>query len=109
MESEDSVRLRLEELHKDLGKKQKFEESVSTIVSLLRDRYPTASPSLRKSVRPFSPLLFNLFSILVHSNFLDPFVGSGTISCEIVSFCYFSFEICKMGEILLVLVSSRVI
>ncbi|XP_022146054.1 E3 ubiquitin-protein ligase AIP2 [Momordica charantia] len=49
MESEDSVRLRLEELHKDLGKKQKFEESVSTIVSLLRDRYPTASPSLRKS------------------------------------------------------------
>ncbi|XP_038896807.1 E3 ubiquitin-protein ligase AIP2 [Benincasa hispida] len=49
MESEDSVRLRLEELHKDLGKKQRFEEAVSTIISLLQDRYPTASPSLRKS------------------------------------------------------------
>ncbi|XP_022981152.1 E3 ubiquitin-protein ligase AIP2 [Cucurbita maxima] len=49
MESEDSLISRLEELQKDLRKKQRFEEAVSTTISLLQDCYPTASPSLRKS------------------------------------------------------------
>ncbi|KAL4022172.1 hypothetical protein IC575_015897 [Cucumis melo] len=49
MESDEAVRLRLEELYKVLGKKQTFEEAVSTLFSLLQDRYPNASPDLRKS------------------------------------------------------------
>lgn len=59
------MRLRLEELHKDLGKKQRFEEAVSTIISLLQDRYPTASPSLRKSVFHLSPLFVQFCCLLI--------------------------------------------
>ncbi|RDX68409.1 E3 ubiquitin-protein ligase AIP2 [Mucuna pruriens] len=49
MDSEDSVKQELEELQKQLGKKQKFEASVSSLKSLLQRAYPSASPSLRKS------------------------------------------------------------
>ncbi|KAI4316438.1 hypothetical protein L6164_024417 [Bauhinia variegata] len=49
MESEDSVKQQLEELQKQLGKKQKFEEAVVSLKSLLCQRYPSASPALRKS------------------------------------------------------------
>ncbi|KAL5850719.1 hypothetical protein ACOSQ3_008767 [Xanthoceras sorbifolium] len=47
MESEEGLRQQLEELQKQLGKKQRFEDSVSKINSLLRDRFPSASPPLR--------------------------------------------------------------
>ncbi|CAL2233627.1 unnamed protein product [Prunus armeniaca] len=48
--SKDEKRLeqRLEELHKDVSKKQKFEDAVASLNSLLRDHYASASPSLRK-------------------------------------------------------------
>lgn len=40
----------LQALQRKLGKKQSFEEAVSSIGSFLRDRYPSSSPSLRKSI-----------------------------------------------------------
>lgn len=40
----------LQVLQKKLGKKQTFEEAVSSIQSLLRDHYPSSSPSLRNSI-----------------------------------------------------------
>lgn len=48
--SKDEKRLeqRLKELHKDVSKKQKFEDAVVSLNSLLRDHYASASPSLRK-------------------------------------------------------------
>ncbi|KAF5743143.1 hypothetical protein HS088_TW09G01208 [Tripterygium wilfordii] len=49
MESDEALKQLLEELQKQLGKKQKFEDAVSSISSLLRDRYISASPSIRKS------------------------------------------------------------
>ncbi|KAJ9168130.1 hypothetical protein P3X46_019692 [Hevea brasiliensis] len=49
MASEEGLEQQLEELQKQLGKKQKFEDAVSSIKSLLKDFYPSASPSLRKS------------------------------------------------------------
>ncbi|XP_062158878.1 E3 ubiquitin-protein ligase AIP2 [Alnus glutinosa] len=45
---EESLKQELEELQKQLGKKQKFEEAVFNLKSLLRDLYPSSSPSLRK-------------------------------------------------------------
>ncbi|CAM8981080.1 unnamed protein product [Rhodiola kirilowii] len=39
---------RLLDLQKQLGRKQLFEEAVSSITSLLRETYPSASPDLRK-------------------------------------------------------------
>ncbi|KAK2979091.1 hypothetical protein RJ640_022573 [Escallonia rubra] len=50
MEGETIVKEKLQEMQKQLGKKQMFEEAVSSIASLLRQFYPSASPSLRKSV-----------------------------------------------------------
>ncbi|KAK7311034.1 hypothetical protein RJT34_08900 [Clitoria ternatea] len=49
MESEDLVKQELEELQKQLGKKQKFENAVSSLKSLLQRTYSSASPTLRKS------------------------------------------------------------
>lgn len=49
MESENLVKQELEELQKQLGKKQKFEDAVSSLKSLLQTTYPSASTSLRKS------------------------------------------------------------
>nr|AGV54708.1 E3 ubiquitin-protein ligase AIP2-like isoform 1 [Phaseolus vulgaris] len=49
MESEDLVKQELEELQKQLGKKQKFEASVSSLKCLLQCSYPSASLSLRQS------------------------------------------------------------
>jgi len=62
MESENLVKQELEELQKQLGKKQKFEDAVSSLKSLLQTTYPSASTSLRKSVYSFdfnSSLIFN--------------------------------------------------
>ncbi|KAJ0089512.1 hypothetical protein Patl1_13724 [Pistacia atlantica] len=47
MESDEGLRQQLEELQKQLGKKQKFEDAVSKINSLLHDQFPSASPPLR--------------------------------------------------------------
>ncbi|XP_061368090.1 E3 ubiquitin-protein ligase AIP2 [Gastrolobium bilobum] len=49
MESEYLVKQELEELQKQLGKKQNFEAAVSSLKSMLQHKYPSASPSLRKS------------------------------------------------------------
>ncbi|KAJ8555438.1 hypothetical protein K7X08_012934 [Anisodus acutangulus] len=46
---EEALKQKLEELQKKLGKKQLFEEAVSSIKSLLLQYYPCASPSLRNS------------------------------------------------------------
>ncbi|CAH9099654.1 unnamed protein product [Cuscuta europaea] len=45
--TEDDIKQKLQELQKQLGKKQSFEEAVSTVRSLLPQYYPSASPSLR--------------------------------------------------------------
>ncbi|XP_058108719.1 E3 ubiquitin-protein ligase AIP2 [Magnolia sinica] len=44
------VEKRLQDLQKMLGKKNMFEESVSSIRALLLEHYPSSSPSLRKSI-----------------------------------------------------------
>ena len=49
---EECLKQELEELQKQLGKKLKFEEAVSSLNSLLQDRYPSASPSLHRLVWP---------------------------------------------------------
>ncbi|KAJ9702157.1 hypothetical protein PVL29_004073 [Vitis rotundifolia] len=46
--SEENLKLQLQELQKQLGKKQMFEEAVFSIKSLLLDHYSSSSPSLRK-------------------------------------------------------------
>lgn len=48
--SEESLKLELDDLQKQLNKKLRFEASVRSIHSLLRDRYTSSSPSLRKQV-----------------------------------------------------------
>ncbi|XP_052209542.1 E3 ubiquitin-protein ligase AIP2 [Diospyros lotus] len=48
MASEVELKQKLQDLQKQLGKKQLFEEAVSSIHSLLRQCYASASPSLRK-------------------------------------------------------------
>ncbi|GMP31595.1 hypothetical protein CsSME_00005745 [Camellia sinensis var. sinensis] len=48
MASEEGVKQKLQELQKQLAKKQMFEDTVSSIKSLLLQIYPSASPSLRK-------------------------------------------------------------
>lgn len=48
--SEESLKLELDDLQKQLNKKLRFEASVRSIHSLLRDRYASSSPSLRKQV-----------------------------------------------------------
>ncbi|KAE8689066.1 E3 ubiquitin-protein ligase AIP2 [Hibiscus syriacus] len=47
--SDESLKQQLEELQKQLGKKQRFEEAVASINSLMKLHYPSAAPSLRKS------------------------------------------------------------
>ncbi|XP_076901149.1 E3 ubiquitin-protein ligase AIP2-like [Bidens hawaiensis] len=49
MEREDELVEKLQELQKQLGKKQMFEEAVASIRSLLHQFYLSGSPSLRKS------------------------------------------------------------
>eukprot|EP00262_Sarcandra_glabra_P007854 TRINITY_DN20908_c0_g1_i1.p1 TRINITY_DN20908_c0_g1~~TRINITY_DN20908_c0_g1_i1.p1 ORF type:complete len:359 (+),score=61.22 TRINITY_DN20908_c0_g1_i1:98-1078(+) len=41
---------KLQDLQKQLGKKNVFEDAVSSITSLMRETYPSASPSVRKSI-----------------------------------------------------------
>ncbi|KAL6965675.1 D-lactate dehydrogenase [Sarracenia purpurea var. burkii] len=48
MGSEDELKQKLQDLQKMLGKKQLFEGAVSSIKYLIRESYPSASPSLRK-------------------------------------------------------------
>ena len=55
--SEEEIQLRLQELQKQLAKKQMFEGSVSEIRSLLKQHYSSASPNLRKTVRLFDFML----------------------------------------------------
>ncbi|KAG9457603.1 hypothetical protein H6P81_002111 [Aristolochia fimbriata] len=50
MASEDSLKQKLQDLQKQLGKKQTFEEAVTSIRSILLENYSSASPSLRKSI-----------------------------------------------------------
>lgn len=50
MATENSLMEELQALQKKLGKKQTFEEAVSSIQSLLRDHYASSSPSLRNSI-----------------------------------------------------------
>lgn len=50
MASDDSLMEELQSLQKKLGKKNSFEEAVFSIQSLVRDRYSSSSPSLRKSM-----------------------------------------------------------
>ncbi|KAJ6924207.1 hypothetical protein NC652_017494 [Populus alba x Populus x berolinensis] len=47
--NEQLLKKELEELQKQLGKKQKFEDALSSLKSLLRLHYPSASSSLRKT------------------------------------------------------------
>ena len=63
MEIEDELKQKLQDLQKQLGKKQMFEEAVASIRSLLHQFYPSASPSLRKSV--ISTIMFSLFGSVV--------------------------------------------
>ncbi|KAK6116857.1 hypothetical protein DH2020_049387 [Rehmannia glutinosa] len=49
MATEEEIQRSLQELQKQLGKRQKFEDSVSTIRSLLQQHYSSASPNLRKA------------------------------------------------------------
>ncbi|KAL7150683.1 hypothetical protein ABFS83_05G130900 [Erythranthe nasuta] len=49
MASEEGIQQKLQELQKQLGKKQMFEQSVNTIRSLLQQHYSSASPKLRQS------------------------------------------------------------
>lgn len=79
------MKLQLEEFQKQLGKKQKFEDAVSSIKSLLREFYPSASPSLRKSVSIF--FFYNWNRLLLFVN--------GRVLCNenfelAVLFCYLS-------------------
>ncbi|KAF5206176.1 E3 ubiquitin-protein ligase aip2 [Thalictrum thalictroides] len=48
--SEDSLKENLQNLQKQLGKKQNFEQAVSSIKYILIHYYSSASPSLRKSI-----------------------------------------------------------
>ncbi|KAK6129784.1 hypothetical protein DH2020_036491 [Rehmannia glutinosa] len=50
MATEEEIQQSLQELQKQLGKKHKFEDSVSTIRSLLQQHYSSASPNLRKAI-----------------------------------------------------------
>lgn len=65
MESEDLVKRQLEELQKQLGKKQKFEDAIFSLKSLLQQKYPSASPPLRKSVCMLTSLLFDFAFLLL--------------------------------------------
>lgn len=58
---EECLKQQLEELQQQLGKKQKFEEAVFSLKSLLRDRFPSASPSLRKLVLFLSLSFFQIY------------------------------------------------
>ncbi|KAL3844087.1 hypothetical protein ACJIZ3_001490 [Penstemon smallii] len=49
MANEEEIRQKLQELQKQLGKKQMFEESLSNIRSLLLQNYSSSSPSLQQS------------------------------------------------------------
>ena len=60
---ENDMKQRLQELQRQLGKKQMFEEAVSTISSLLILYYPPASPSIRNLVWP---LLFSWVCMYVY-------------------------------------------
>lgn len=61
MDSEKFLMEELQALQKKLGKKQSFEEAVSSIQSLVRDYYASSSPSLRQSASfPLFPVYFDV-------------------------------------------------
>lgn len=61
--NEGEIQGRLQELQKQLAKKQMFEGSVSEIRSLLQHHYSSASPNLRKTVCVSDFTLFFFFSL----------------------------------------------
>ena len=66
---EQVLKKELEELQKQLGKKQKFEDALSSLKSQLRLQYPSASPSLRKTVSlslSLYPLIYLLRNLIFH-------------------------------------------
>ena len=70
--SEENLKQQLQELQKQLGKKQMFEEAVLSIKSLLVDHYSSSSPSLRKLVSNFSfPFLFSILALCIIVWFLN--------------------------------------
>lgn len=77
MESEEGLRQQLEELQKQLGKKLRFEDSVANINSLLKDRFPAASPTLRNQVplflkkkKKFCLMLIICFECFIENHFV---------------------------------------
>lgn len=68
---EDEIKQKLQELQRQLGKKQSFEEAVSSIRSLLLPYYPSASPSLQKSVYIPSFSRFNCIYWFFSKEFLS--------------------------------------
>jgi hypothetical protein len=67
--NEQLLKKELEELQKQLGKKQKFEDALSSLKSLLRLHYPSASPSLRKTVSLSFSLSPFIYLFIAKSNF----------------------------------------
>lgn len=87
MDREDEcLRLQLEDLKKQLGKKQKFEEAVFSLKSLLRDRYPSAAPSLRILVR-LSLSAFPLFVLQFVMYLFFKFFSLRMSSFKFKAFC----------------------
>lgn len=92
MESEEGLELRLQGLQKQLGKKQEFEEAVSSIKSVLQQRYPSASPPLRRSVGTwFFPMLFSAAGTPFSRSRID----SAKLQSKsmIVAFCAFKVSV----------------
>ncbi|XP_072992468.1 E3 ubiquitin-protein ligase AIP2 [Typha latifolia] len=50
MATEEALMENLQSLQRKLGKKQSFEEAVSSLATLLRENYSSSSPSIRKSI-----------------------------------------------------------
>lgn len=88
---------KLQDLQKQLGKKQLFEEAVSSIKSLVRQFYPTASTTLRKLVR-------NLELSLSSPRRDSPFsLGFGSIKAYLLCFLFVSIpcsqkDLCFFGR-----------
>ncbi|KAL6530769.1 D-lactate dehydrogenase [Orobanche gracilis] len=61
MAREEEIQQRLQELQKQIGKKHMFEESISTVRSLLKQHYSSASPNLRKL---FYTVIYRVATIL---------------------------------------------
>ena len=82
MESDEiCLKQRLEELQRDLSKKQKFEDAISALKSLLLQHYPSSSHSIQKLV-----LLIFFFKFLFKILWFIIFIFSNI--WVVVLFCY---------------------